>query len=559
MDNEDNNYKLAEVKESAGISPVWLIPLVALLIGAWMLLQYQLNKGETIYIKMPHAEGVIVGKTEIKVRSVKMGVIEEVRLADTQDYVIARAQIDKLYGHLLSADAKLWMVSPRIDETGISGLNTLLSGVYIEFSPGESKDTSSHFELQDEPALIDSDIEGRRYGLVAQDAEVIEVGTGVFYKGYKIGQVESTFFNSEQKAMNYGIFIYAPYERLITLNSIFWVNSGIEVDLSADGINLKTGSLTKMLKGGISVGLPAGEVPGPEVNVGHSFTLSTSYQSAMEQRFFDFDYYLIQFEQSIRGLRQGAPVEYRGMRIGTVVETPANVLVDGVPVHFISDNTAVPVLIKVEYGRLYQDSTKARAFWQSKLAGWLEKGLRASLKPGNLITGAVYVDLDFYPDAAKSGMEKLGNYPVFPSTSSGISVLANQVSDVLNKVKNLKLESAVGQMETTFKEYRELAVEFRDFINNPQTRTLPGKFNENFADITESMRQFDKTMRQFETTMASYQQGSQLHQQLSSTLAELKRLSEELQPLTKGINEQPNMFIFDKSLPEDPQPRRKSQ
>jgi paraquat-inducible protein B len=546
----------AKIKTAPNISAIWIIPLVALLIGAWMLYQYQANQGTTIFIRMPHAEGIVAGKTEIKVRSVKIGQVDHVRLSDKQNSVIARAQIDKHYEDLLTDDAKIWVVKPRIDDTGISGMSTLLSGVYLEFSPGESKKLADKFKLQDEPALIANDVKGGRFTLLSYNAEVLDVSTGIYFKDYKIGQIETATFDWKNQAMKYGIFINEPYQNLITLNSIFWVNSGIEIDLSADGINVNTGSLSKLLKGGISVGIPEQQTPSEIATNGHSFSLSNSYKAALEERFYDFDYYLIEFEQSIRGLRAGAPVEYRGMRIGTVVEAPASVIINGKPAHFRTDNTAVPALIKVEYGRLYHDSTAAREFWHSSLDGWVKSGLRASLKPGNLLTGAVYVDLDIYNNAEPASLSKVAEYTVFPSISSGITVIADQVSDVLNKVNNLKIEDSLAQMQTTFSEYQALAHDMRDLLNKQDTQDLPGDINRNFAEMTKSMQQFDKTMKQFEKTMASYQQGSAFHQQLQTTLSEFKRLSEELQPLTRGLNQQPNMLIFDKDLPADPTPRK---
>ncbi|NHH90565.1 intermembrane transport protein PqiB [Pseudoalteromonas sp. MB47] len=548
--------KNAKIKSAPNISAIWIIPLIALLIGAWMLYQYQANKGTTIFIKMPHAEGIVAGKTEIKVRSVKIGQINHVRLSDQQNSVIARAQIDKHYDDLLTDDAKIWVVKPRIDDTGITGMSTLLSGVYLEFAPGESKKLADKFELQDEPALIGNDVKGGRFTLLSYNAEVLDVSTGIYFKDYKIGQIETATFDWKNQAMKYGIFINEPYQNLITLNSIFWVNSGIEIDLSADGINVNTGSLSKLLKGGISVGIPEQQSPGEVATNGHSFSLSNSYKAALEERFYDFDYYLIDFEQSIRGLRAGAPVEYRGMRIGSVVEAPASVMIDGKPAHFRTDNTAVPALIKIEYGRLYHDSTAAREFWHSSLDSWIKNGLRASLKPGNLLTGAVYVDLDIYDNAEPAELKTIADYTVFPSVSSGITVIADQVSDVLNKVNNLKIEDSLAQMQTTFSEYQELAHDMRELINKQDTQDLPGDINRNFAEMTKSMQQFDKTMKQFEKTMASYEQGSAFHQQLQTTLSEFKRLSEELQPLTRGLNQQPNMLIFDKELPADPTPRK---
>ena len=546
----------AKIKTAPNISAIWIIPVIALLIGAWMLYQYQANKGTTIFIKMPHAEGIVAGKTEIKVRSVKIGQIDHVRLSDKQNSVIARAQIDKHYDDLLTDDAKIWVVKPRIDDTGISGMSTLLSGVYLEFAPGESKKLAEKFELQDEPALIGKDVKGGRFTLLSYNAEVLDVSTGIYFKDYKIGQIETATFDWKNQAMKYGIFINEPYQNLITLNSIFWVNSGIEIDLSADGINVNTGSLSKLLKGGISVGIPEQQTPGEVARNGHSFSLSNSYKAALEERFYDFDYYLIDFEQSIRGLRAGAPVEYRGMRIGSVVEAPASVIIDGKPAHFRTDNTAVPALIKIEYGRLYHDSTAAREFWHSSLDGWIKNGLRASLKPGNLLTGAVYVDLDIYDNAEPAELKTIADYTVFPSVSSGITVIADQVSDVLNKVNNLKIEDSLAQMQTTFAEYQALAHDMRELLNKQDTQDLPGDINRNFAEMTKSMQQFDKTMKQFEKTMASYEQGSTFHQQLQTTLSEFKRLSEELQPFTRGLNQQPNMLIFDKELPADPTPRK---
>ena len=546
----------AKIKTAPNISAIWIIPVIALLIGAWMLYQYQANKGTTIFIKMPHAEGIVAGKTEIKVRSVKIGQIDHVRLSDKQNSVIARAQIDKHYDDLLTDDAKIWVVKPRIDDTGISGMSTLLSGVYLEFAPGESKKLAEKFELQDEPALIGKDVKGGRFTLLSYNAEVLDVSTGIYFKDYKIGQIETATFDWKNQAMKYGIFINEHYQNLITLNSIFWVNSGIEIDLSADGINVNTGSLSKLLKGGISVGIPEQQTPGEVASNGHSFSLSNSYKAALEERFYDFDYYLIDFEQSIRGLRAGAPVEYRGMRIGSVVEAPASVIIDGKPAHFRTDNTAVPALIKIEYGRLYHDSTAAREFWHSSLDGWIKNGLRASLKPGNLLTGAVYVDLDIYDNAEPAELKTIADYTVFPSVSSGITVIADQVSDVLNKVNNLKIEDSLAQMQTTFAEYQALAHDMRELLNKQDTQDLPGDINRNFAEMTKSMQQFDKTMKQFEKTMASYEQGSTFHQQLQTTLSEFKRLSEELQPFTRGLNQQPNMLIFDKELPADPTPRK---
>lgn len=546
----------AAISKKRTLSPIWIIPLIAVFVASWMFYQYQQSQGTTIYITMPNAEGVIPGKTEIKVRSVKMGVIAQVRLAEDQTTVVARAVIDKDYEHLLNQDAKIWIVKTRIDETGISGLNTLLSGVYFEFLPGESDARTRQFTLLDTPPQIPDNIKGQRYLLTSKNTNVIDVGTTIYYNGYSVGQVETAKFDWQQQIMRYGIFIRSPYENLVTENVVFWVNSAIEVDLSADGINFKTSSLAKMLKGGISFAIPEGEKPDALAKQNQTFRLNSDYQKALEHRYDEYDYYVIQFEQSIRGLTPGAPVEYRGIRIGTVEEAPAMLVIDNRPAHFSTDSTPVPVKIKIEYKRIFHDTKIAKEFWQNSLDGWIEKGLRASLKTGNLLTGSIYIDFDLYQDVEPFQQSEFAGLKVFPSTSSGFSVMANQVSELLAKFNNLDMQTPLNSFDKTMNEYNTFAVELRELLNRKDTQTLPNEFNETLAQVEKSMATFDETMLQFEKTMSDYEKGSAIYHELNSTLDQLKQLAEQLQPLSKGLNEQPNMFIFDKQLATDPTPRK---
>ncbi len=546
----------AEIESQSHISAIWILPLLAFFIGVWMIYQYQTNKGVEIFIRMPHAEGIINEKTEIKVRSVKMGIVQDVKLSDDQKFVIARAEVDKRYKHLLNQDAKIWVVKPRIDQTGITGMNTLLSGVYLEFLPGKSEKSQSYFQLLEEPPLISEDIIGGRYNLLSRDSDTIEVGTGIYYKGFKVGQVETANFDWQEQTMRYKIFIRAPFQNLVTLNSVFWVNSAIEVDLSVDGINVKTGSLAKMLKGGISFTVPLREQPGAIATDQHIFSLSSEYKTALEQRYYSFDYYVVQFEQSIRGLNAGAPVEYRGIRIGTVVEAPALLVVNDRPAYFSTEKTSVPVLIKVEYRRIFHDAKIAKEFWKNNLDKWIEKGMRASLKPGNLLTGAIYVDLDMYQNMPPYVPSSIANHTVIPTTSSGFTVMANQVSDVLTKFNKLEIEQSLVEVNKALEEYKLLGNELRGFLAKQNTQDIPLELNQSLQQVSTSMRQFDQTMKQFENTMADFQQGSMIYKEIKQTLAELKKLGQELQPFSKSLNEQPNILIFNKTQQEDIKPRK---
>ncbi len=129
----------ADIEDKPKFSVIWIIPIIALLITGWMLYQHQANKGHTIFIKMTDADGIIAGKTEVRVKSVKVGLVESLKLELAQNAVVAKVRILQPYRDLLAEDSSFWVVKPRIDESGISGMNTLLSGVYIELSPVKQK------------------------------------------------------------------------------------------------------------------------------------------------------------------------------------------------------------------------------------------------------------------------------------------------------------------------------------------------------------------------------------------------------------------------------------
>ena len=548
----------AYIESKPKFSVIWIIPIIAFLITGWLLYEYRINQGHTIYIKMNNAEGIVANKTEVKVRSVKVGIVKALELDLSHSGVLARVQIGNSYEELLTEDAKFWVVKPRIDQSGISGMSTLLSGVYLELEPGTSQKFSSTFTLQDEPALISNDIDGKRFKLTASKAEVLDVGTSVYFRGYRIGQIESSNFDVDSLSMQYGLFVFSPYDELISNNTIFWVSSGVNFSLDTSGVNFSTGSLSKIMKGGISVDYPPDQLPSAKAIEHKTFSLHTNYAQALEKRFDDYDYYIVEFEQSIRGLNVGAPVEYRGMRVGTVEQAPAQLEKNGEPIYFEQNNTLVPVLIKIEYGRIYEDVSIAKDYWHKNLEEWISKGLRASLKSGNFITGALYIDLDFYNDIDEDNLVVSTNaYPVLPSTSSGFMALSEQMIALVNKINKLPFEKTSDNVNKTLTTYAELAEEVKLLVAQVNNNETADKVAKNLTQLESTLSQLTNNLKQFENTLTGYQQGSGVVDQLTSTLRELESLTNTLKPLSRGLNEQPSMLLFDRNVSSDPIPEKK--
>ncbi len=534
----------AKVTQQRRISFIWAIPAIALMIATWMLYQYQAQQGILIQINAKDADGIIAGKTEIRVHSVNVGMVESVNLDASHSRVIINALIEPQYATLLNKTTEIWVVKPRVDLTGVSGLGTLFSGFYLEMQPGKSEENSTEFTLLDRPPLISNDVPGKRYTLFSDDTSVLDIGTGVFYNNYQVGQIETATFDVAEQRMTYGIFVYAPYDDLVTESVLFWQRSGVEFNLSADGVNVKTGSLAQVLQGGIAFKVPEREQTGRVASENTEYPLSNSYEEALESRYDAYDYVMMSFKDSIRGLKSGAPVEFRGVRIGTVVESPAR-LPSGAASLFPSTSAAgVPVLVRIEYKRMNDNVALATKYWKDNVNIWIKQGMRASIKPGNLLTGANYVDMDIYPNTHPQTSGFNAGYPTFPTVSSGFSQISNQVSSVLGKLDQLKVEESLLVLNDTLTAIENLSNNMNGWITQKETQQIPSDMIAAIESLQLSMQAFDKTMR-------NYDANSQFMVDVSSVLEDIKTITRQLKPVARTLNEQPNMLIFEKRLPAD--------
>lgn len=531
----------AVITERRGISKIWVVPLMALVLGIWMVYTYLDDKGTIITIVMPNAEGISPGKTQIKTRSVPIGLINEVHLTKDRREVEVTAEIEKRYDDLLTKDAQIWAVQPRIDQSGISGLGTLLSGIYFEFRPGSAEDTSDEFTVLSEPPLVSMNLKGKRYNLISHNADAMSVGAPVYFKGYNVGTIEKTVFDWQKQVMNYQVFIQDPYHNLITEKTLFWVETGLEMDLSANGLNVRAGPLTKFVNGGITFGVPNREDPGAIAKEDSHFVLSKSYSESLEERYPDFQYYVVTFDNSIRGLRPGAPVEYRGVRIGTVVEVPLNIGKNGVPVLVTEDNTDIPVLIKIEFARINEDVELAENFWRKNIDSWLRKGLRASMETGSFITGALFINVDFYERDDKPYATSFGGYTAIPSTADGFTQLTDQMSGLLTKLNALKIEKTLASIDDTLASFSSLAGSTEKIVSSANIDSVP-------KEITDSLEEL-------QTTLQSYQEGSPLYNDIQNAIQSMEVLMKQIQPLAEELSEHPNILIFDKPDEDDVQPK----
>ena len=537
----------ARVNQLRHLSPIWLVPIVAALIGLWLVYATLSNQGPLITMTMVNAEGIEAGKTMIKARSVEVGTVQSVRLSEDLSHVVVTARMAVDTEDLLRQDSQMWVVKPRIERQGISGLGTLLSGAYIELLPGKGKKYADHFAVLDTPPVAQPDEKGLRIQLISDQSRGLNIGDPVMYRGFTVGRVEQSHFSAGSRQMEYQLFISAPYDSLVTSNARFWLNGGLRFEASTEGVKFETGSLENIIKGGISFDVPKGWNLGKPVESRHQFKLYTDEASSRMRDYDRYLEYVLLFDDSVRGLAEGAPVEYRGIRIGTVQEVPYQ-LDDGKLLG--TTQGQIPVLIRIEPERFDADNSE-RALGQlyRDLEQQIRKGLRATLKTGSLLTGALFVDFNFQPDSPRAaGYGRFGKYPTIPTLPGGLARIEQQANRLLTKLNALPLDTTLGNLDAMLKEskqsfaaMRELSANLNQLTKQPGAQQLP-------AELT-------KTMQELQKTLQSFSSGSPVYGDLNRSIESLNQLLRELRPVARKVNDKPNSLIFNQTLPPDPQPR----
>ena len=513
------------------LQPVWIIPIVAALIGGWLALQHFLDRGPTITIHFRTAEGLEAGKTRIKYKDVDVGIVRHITIdADRSGVEVKAEMVKQASSGLLVDDSRFWVVRPRISGGQVSGLSTLLAGAYIGLDPGKSTNERREFEGLERPPVVTEGLPGRAFRLAADDLGSLDIGSPLYFRGVAAGQVVSTELAKDGSEVIVGIFVNAPFDQFVTPASRFWNASGIDLALDSNGVKVNTESLVTILVGGIAFDTPVDSVR-TRAEQNDLFVLWRDRNEAMKRRETVVETYVMRFDQSVRGLNAGAEVDFRGVTIGEVSRIDLEYLPDKV-----NFRTAVEIRLFPERLRpRVRDGVRAPEpdnEAEARMKRFVANGFRGQLRNANIITGQLYVALDFFPNAAPASIDFRQSPPEIPTVPGGLGELQESLARILKRLEKIPFD-------TLSEDLRKSLDELRATLHDADAlaRHLDG-------DVAPQLnRTLEQARRTLEEAQKAVAQDSPAQSDLHEALREVRRASESLRELVDYLERHPDALI----------------
>jgi paraquat-inducible protein B len=553
MSEQNNNapelqdLPAAVVQKKKQFSIVWVVPIVAILIGGWLAYKGLSEKGPIVTISFESADGLEAGKTKLKYKDVELGQVETIRFNADLSRVLITAELVKEATHHLTENTRFWVVRPRVTASGVSGLGTIFSGAYIGMDPGEEGESARRFKGLEIPPVVTSGMPGSDFLLRATTLGSLDVGAPVYYRQIQVGQVIGYDLDKEGQHLAIKIFIKAPYHKMVRKNTRFWNASGFDLKLDAGGLKLNTESLVSIMMGGIAFDTPASLEAGGPAEPDHVFRLYETRESIFERTYAEKKYYILHFNESTRGLNVGASVEFRGIKIGEVVDIKAE----------FNQETFTPqitVLIETEPQR-WEIVGKARTETDEESKKSMQilvaKGLRAQLKTGSLLTGQLFVDLDFHPDAPEAQVIYGQTFPEVPTIPAPLQILTARVNKLLAKIETVPIEQIGKDLGDTVQNIKHLS-ESKELLQAVQalnktlqaTRQLVHNLDSNVSPaISSTLDQAQKTLISVEGTLG---QDSPLQHEMRQAIKGLGEAARSVRILTDYLERHPEALIYGK-------------
>ena len=517
------------------VSLVWLVPIAAALVGFSMVMQSWLSAGPQITVSFETAEGLEANKTQVKYKNVVIGQVTAIALSEDHTRVIATVELDQHAEPFTREDTKFWVVRPRIGASGVSGVDTLLSGAFIGADAGRAEETRRDFVGLEAPPPVTFGAEGKQFTLLTDDLGSLGIGSPLYFRRIQVGQVISFKLADDGKGVQVQVFVNAPYDQFVTDDTRFWNASGVDVSIAADGLRVNTESLSAILAGGIAFRAPSYSPDARPAAQDSEFSLFPDARQAMAPADGPAHYVQMRFDQTLRGLNVDAPVEFLGVPVGRVVS---------VKLDYDERNKSFPVVVGAvifpnRLGAAHDKLTQTLGGDSDQHTArlmriFVERGLRAQARTGNLLTGQLYVSLDFDPRAPKVAFDPNARPMLIPTIAGSFDKLQEQLQAMVDKLSKLPIEALAENLNGSLGELRQ---------------TLKQVNGEVLPQLQRTLEQSEQTLQNASQTLA---EDSPQRQQLGDTLDEVQRAVRSVRTLSDYLGRHPESLIRGRSGDETP-------
>ena len=509
-------------------SAVWLVPLAAALLCLALFVPLLTQRGPEVGVSFVTAEGLEAGKTRVRYRDVEIGKLTGLQLSNDRTRVLAAVQLDASARRFATCGTRFWVVRPRIDTAGISGLATVISGPYIAVDVGPSSTRCKEFTGLETPPLLTSGQDGRRFILHAESLGSLNVGAPVYFRHVQVGQVLGYALAKGGAQIDIDVFVKAAYARYVTAGTQWWHASGIDLRLDSNGLRLDTQSVATVLSGGVVFDLPESQVALPQAADGAAFDLAADREEAMHHAGDGPAAAVsLRFTQSVRGLSVGAPVDFHGVELGQVSAI-------GVDFNRSRDSFDIVVTLTLypyRLGRRYRealgkgDSEAGKALLRQMVA----QGLRGQLRMGSVLTGQRYVALDFFPHVTAASIDTRRSPVELPTVPSTLDELQDQLASIVSKLDRVPFDKLGGNLNTAL-------VNANTLFQQVNTELIP-QARSTLATAAQS----------FNAANATLQQDSPMQSDVHAALTELRRTLVSLNALSDYLERHPESIVWGKS------------
>jgi len=549
FDRDDLPRATVVPKRGTRISVVWIIPILAAVVAIGIAIQRVMSEGPTITILFTVAEGLEAGKTFVKYKDVNIGQVTAVKLSTDHSKVEVTAKIDKSAGDLMVEDARFWVVQPRVTLSGVSGLGTLLSGNYIGFELGKSKKAQRKFTGLEVPPIITGSQPGRQFMLKAENLGSLGIGSPIYYRQLQAGQVIAYDLTADGKSVQMKVFINAPYDKYVNRDTRFWNASGVDVSVGAGGVEVRTQSLVSVVAGGVAFDTPPFAVKSETAATDSVFTLHSDKTTAMKQPDAISTHYVLHFTETLRGLSVGAPVTLLGLPAGEVTDVgltidPATMNVRG-RVEIVSFPERLVAHLgqnKAAIDKMVQASAQGRQDIMRRMVE--QRGMRAQLRSGSLITGQMFVAFDFFPNAPKPKIDWSREVPELPVVPSTVSDLEAKITGIVAKLDKLPLDTISADLTKVLTTLSQTLEDASKAVNRIDSDVTPG-LKTTLEGLRGTISAVDRTLTSTDATLVGRDAPAQ--QDLRDALQEIARAARSLRILTDLLEQHPEALIRGKS------------